>query len=268
MPLMDTLSPALDELLKLREQVTERTKTTEGEVRRANREYGKRLRELDSGFEAVGSSFATLEYKITDVGRTAARIGEQLESLHQSRSSAQATSLILSYYISLVHSTSTTGEGQAENPLDALFETRRTREGAAQLAVVLRRLMAVAKDMADNASAMLVDADATDAKENGGAHSPTHRLVMRRRTEKERAEAVRDEVDKYGERFETGVLRNFDRAYRNGDPRMMQHCAKILQDFNGGASCVQIYVNQHDFFITTTQRLEEAGRDGEEQTDM
>jgi exocyst complex component 5 len=29
-----------------------------------------------------------------------------------------------------------------------------------------------------------------------------------------------------------------------------QHCAQTLLDFNGGASCVQIYVNQHDFFIS------------------
>ena len=30
---------------------------------------------------------------------------------------------------------------------------------------------------------------------------------------------------------------------------LVQHCAQTLQDFNGGASCIQIYVNQHDFFI-------------------
>jgi hypothetical protein len=48
---MDTFSPALDQLLALRAQVVERTKKMEGDVRQANREYGKRLRELDSGFE-------------------------------------------------------------------------------------------------------------------------------------------------------------------------------------------------------------------------
>jgi len=30
---------------------------------------------------------------------------------------------------------------------------------------------------------------------------------------------------------------------------VFQHCAQTLLDFNGGASCVQIYVNQHDFFL-------------------
>lgn len=34
---------------------------------------------------------------------------------------------------------------------------------------------------------------------------------------------------------------------------VLQHCAQTLQDLNGGASCVQVYVNQHDFFISSVQ---------------
>lgn len=37
------------------------------------------------------------------------------------------------------------------------------------------------------------------------------------------------------------------------DP-LLQHCAQTLLDFNGGASCVQVYVNQHDFFINRVQK--------------
>lgn len=50
-PFLETFSPALDSLLSLRQQVAERTKKMESDVRRAEREYGKRLRELDGGFE-------------------------------------------------------------------------------------------------------------------------------------------------------------------------------------------------------------------------
>jgi len=32
-----------------------------------------------------------------------------------------------------------------------------------------------------------------------------------------------------------------------------------LQDFNGGQSCIQIYVNQHDFFISKERVQEAAG---------
>lgn len=34
------------------------------------------------------------------------------------------------------------------------------------------------------------------------------------------------------------------------EPFPLQHCARVLLEFNGGASCVQVYVNQHDFFIS------------------
>lgn len=194
------------------------------------------------------------------MGRTAARIGEQLESLHQKRSTAQATSLIVSYYLSLVHQTSTTGE--EPSPLDALYATRTSRDGRARIAVVLRRLMSVAKDMADSAALVLADAEAIDAKEGGGTHTQLHRNVLYRRGQQEKADRVRDEVQKYCDMFELDVRSIFDKAYKRGEPRMMAHCAQVLQDFNGGSSIIQIYVNQHDFFISKDKLLEEAGTKG------
>ncbi|KAK4685100.1 exocyst complex component 5, partial [Tremellales sp. Uapishka_1] len=274
-PFLQTFSPALDSLLNLRKQVAERTKKMEMEVRKAEREYGRRLRELDGGFEAIGSSFSNLESKITDVGRTAVRIGEQLESLHLTRSTAQTSSLLLSHYLSLSHQTATTPDPNnpvaPTNPLETLFATRTSREGRARLAVILRRLMGVAKDVADNAATAVHEAEtAATPKLEGddGAGTPvlSQKAVGKRKKEKEKAERVRDEIERYCEKFEKEVLRLFDRSYRKGDPRMMAHCAKTLLDFNGGTSCVQIYVNQHDFFISKDRVLEEAqkGDEGED----
>lgn len=77
------------------------------------------------------------------------------------------------------------------------------------------------------------------------------------------------------------MLNLFDRCYRKEDPKMMhvstpkswtrelpltedvQHCAQTLQDFNGGASCVQIYVNQHDFFINRVRQVNDFNKDTE-----
>lgn len=64
------------------------------------------------------------------------------------------------------------------------------------------------------------------------------------------AEQTREIIDRFAERFERDMLKLFDRFYRKSDPKMMSHIAKVLQRFNGGHSCVQIYVNQHDFFIS------------------
>jgi hypothetical protein len=202
----------LDSLLSLRAQVAERTKKMETDVRRAEREYGRRLRELDGGFEAIGSSFSSLESKINAVGRTAVRIGEQLEGLHNTRSTAQSTSLLLSYYLSLAHQTSLTTDpndpGRKETPLETLFATRTSRDGRARLAIILRRLMAVAKDVADNAATALEEEQDDKAK-------------VKRRAEQEKADRVRDEIERYCEKFEKECLRLFDRSYRKGDPRMM-----------------------------------------------
>lgn len=218
-PFLHTFSPALDSLLSLRAQVAERTKKMETEVRRAEREYGRRLRELDGGFEAIGSSFSSLESKINAVGRTAVRIGEQLEGLHNTRSTAQSTSLLLSYYLSLAHQTSLTVDpndpGRKETPLEALFATRTSRDGRARLAIILRRLMAVAKDVADNAATALEEEE--DEKNK-----------LKRRAEVEKADRVRDEIERYCEKFEKECLRLFDRSYRKGDPRMMAVCTVMF----------------------------------------
>ncbi len=70
------------------------------------------------------------------------------------------------------------------------------------------------------------------------------------------AEKTREEIDRYCERFERDMLKLFDKFYRKSDPKMMSHIARVLQKFNGGQSCVQLYVNQHDFFISKDRVLE------------
>jgi hypothetical protein len=86
--------------------------------------------------------------------------------------------------------------------------------------------MGVAKDVADNATTALTETEAAAAKtqgEDGAAIEPqvSIKVVGKRRKEKEKAERVRDEIERYCEKFEKEVLRLFDRSYRKGDPRMM-----------------------------------------------
>jgi len=86
--------------------------------------------------------------------------------------------------------------------------------------------MAVAKDVADNAASAAAEMEAAATPKVGAADgSPemgiTVKAVGKKRKEKEKAERVRDEIERYCERFEKEVLRLFDRSYRKGDPRMM-----------------------------------------------
>lgn len=150
-----------------------------------------------------------------------------MESLHNLRSVAQSASLILSYYLSLSQppapaSTQLNPEGNPspaeppQTPLDALFATRTSREGRARLAIILRRLSTLAKDVVENASAA-----ASNAQDNARDSDDDKGRLVKLRADVDKAIRIRDEVEKYAERFEKECLRLFDRSYRKGDVRMM-----------------------------------------------
>ncbi|KAH9894425.1 exocyst complex protein [Cubamyces lactineus] len=203
-PFIRTFEAAVDRLIAVRKDVQTKTEQSEKSVRVAERDYSKKMAELNRGFEAVGQSFSGMETKMNEVGRTAIRIGEQMESVHQQRQRAQAAYDLIDYYGQFAKDDTTR--------IDAL--KKEGKEGRRKVAVLLRRLATVAKE---------VDLPLSDK--------------------------TREHIDRYCEKFEKDMLHLFDRAYRRGDPKMMHHCAQTLLDFNGGASCVQVYVNQHDFFI-------------------
>ncbi|KAF8742465.1 hypothetical protein AX14_004331 [Amanita brunnescens Koide BX004] len=188
----------------MRKEVQAKTEQMEKSVRVAEREYSKKMTELNRGFEAVSTSFAGMESRMNRVSTTAVRVGEQLETVHIERQRAQAAYDLIDLY-------GLFAKGDTSQ-LDAL--RKEGRNGRRQVAILLRRLNTVARE---------VDLPSADK--------------------------TRENIDKYCEKFEKEMLGLFDRCYRKGDPKMMHHCAQSLLEFNGGASCVQVYVNQHDFFI-------------------
>ncbi|KAF7355497.1 Exocyst complex component protein [Mycena sanguinolenta] len=203
-PFINTFEAAVDKLIAVRKDVQSKTEQMEKSVRISEREYSKKMADLNRGFEAVGNSFAGMESRMNEVSSTAVRIGEQLETVHIERQRAQAAYDLIDFYNQF-------SRGDTDR-LDAL--RKEGRAGRRQVAVLLRRLNTVAKEV----------------------DLPT-------------ADKTRENIEKYCEKFEKEMLNLFDRCYRRGDPKMMHHCAQTLLEFNGGASCVQVYVNQHDFFI-------------------
>ncbi|KAJ3551412.1 hypothetical protein NM688_g4722 [Phlebia brevispora] len=175
-PFIRTLEIAVDELIALRKDVQTRTEHMEKGVKVAEREYSKKMAELNRGFDAVGSSFQTMESKMNEVGRTAIRVGEELESVHHQRQRAQAAYDLIDYYN--LFSRDDTAK------LDGL--KKEGKEGRRQVAILLRRLNTVAKEV-----------------------------------DLPNAEKTRENIDKYCEKFEKDILHLFDRAYRRSDPKMM-----------------------------------------------
>ncbi|KZT72555.1 exocyst complex component Sec10 [Daedalea quercina L-15889] len=210
-PFIRTFEAAVDKLIAVRKDVQTKTEQMEKIVRTTEREYSRKMSELNKGFESVGSTFSSMEAKMNEVGRTAIRIGEQLEAVHQQRQRAQAAYDLIDFYNQFARDDT--------SQLDAM--KKEGKEGRRKVAVLLRRLNIVAKEV-----------------------------------DLPHADKTRENIDRYCEKFEKDMLHLFDRAYRKGDPKMMHHCAQTLLDFNGGASCVQVYVNQHDFFIN---RVRETG---------
>ncbi|KAJ7094571.1 exocyst complex protein [Mycena belliarum] len=203
-PFISTFEAAVDKLIAVRKDVQSKTEQMEKSVRISEREYSKKMAELNRGFETVGNSFSGMESRMNEVSSTAVRIGEQLETVHIERQRAQAAYDLIDFYNQF-------SRGDTAR-LDALRKDGRA--GRRQVAVLLRRLNTVAKEV----------------------DLPT-------------ADKTRESIEKYCEKFEKEMLNLFDRCYRRGDPKMMHHCAQTLLEFNGGSSCVQVYVNQHDFFI-------------------
>ncbi|KAF5387631.1 hypothetical protein D9615_000574 [Tricholomella constricta] len=207
-PFIQTFEAAVDRLIAVRKDVQAKTEQMEKSVRVSEREYSKKMADLNRGFEAVGGSFSGMEARMNQVSSTAVRIGEQLETVHIERQRAQAAYEIIDFY------------NQLSKGDTARLDTMRKegRAGRRQVAVILRRLNTVAKEV----------------------DLPT-------------ADKTRENIEKYCEKFEKEMLVLFDRCYRKGDPKMMHHCAQTLLEFNGGTSCVQVYVNQHDFFINNVR---------------
>ncbi|KAF5359040.1 hypothetical protein D9758_004777 [Tetrapyrgos nigripes] len=208
-PFIRNFEAAVDKLIAIRKDVQAKTEQMEKSVRVSEREYSKKMADLNRGFETVGNSFSGMETKMNEVSSTAIRIGEQLETVHVERQRAQAAYDIIDFYNQF-------SRGDTSR-LDAL--RKEGRQGRRQVAILLRRLNTVAKE---------VDLPSADK--------------------------TRESIEHFCEKFEKEMLNLFDRSYRKGDPKMMHHCAQTLLEFNGGSSCIQVYVNQHDFFINSEKK--------------
>ena len=216
-PFAETISQAAHELQGIRTKVLERTASLNSAVQVSQSVYTKKIRQLTNNFDATQSSFDSLQTRISEVGRTAIRIGEQLEALDRQRTRASETKDLIEFYYMFAR-------GSSER-LDYLRK-HAGRDGRLKAATILRRLAVISRE---------VDIEGSSATSHA--------------------------IERYCEQFERDMLRLFDKYYRRSDPKMMSHIAHVLQRFNGGMSCINIYVNQHDFFISK-QRMAEAEKIG------
>lgn len=78
------------------------------------------------------------------------------------------------------------------------------------------------------------------------------------------ADIARDGIDKFAEKLERDLLNDFDNAYRSADLAAMKDSADILTEFNGGSSVIQMFVNQHDYFIVREKLVDTTTAENEQ----
>ncbi|GAA5971736.1 hypothetical protein JCM3765_006973 [Sporobolomyces pararoseus] len=239
-PHLETLEKTLSLLLPLRKSNALKISSLEKQVLQSERVYKSDVRSSKLSFESVCNNFLSLDSKINSLSRNSVRIGEQLESIDKLKQRAQEAHDLILYY----NEFSTSSTQSNDPPFSSRLEQMKKeggREGRYKVAIACRRLLSLSKEVDQLGG--IIESNSSQQVVSG-------------------SKTTRESIERYCEKFEKDLLKLFDKYYRRGDPKSMAHVAKTLQDFNGGQSCIQIYVNQHDFFISKDRVQEIAAGTG------
>lgn len=169
----------------------------------------------------------------------AVQIGEKLEDLDKQRRRALDASFLIQCWLEVSES----GE------LPSLEEVRRQGggDGKVRCAIIARQLMKISQRLDPQSW----NNSNGSKRINGGTNGVT-------------SYNTKEVIEKFSETLEKDLLKQFDISYRRQNFDDMMECAKVLYDFNGGASVVGLFVNQHQFFIDRNQLItDEVTTDGD-----
>ncbi|KAH8736760.1 exocyst complex component Sec10-like protein [Ilyonectria robusta] len=254
-PLIRTFENALSQLAQLGDELQEKESELFSQVRRAEAQHDQTLDTLGHKLDQSMSSFEALDLSLNQSnahshsassrsdggGNIAVQIGEKLEDLDRKRRRAQDAIFLIQCWTEV----SETGR------LTSLQDVQRQggSENKVRCAVIARQLMRISQRL-DPASW-----GQTNGHKNGktnGALPPT------------RSHNTREVLEKFCETLEQDLLQQFNNSYRRQNFEDMMECSKVLYDFNGGASVIAVFVNQHQFFIDRDQLLtDEVTMDGD-----
>jgi len=257
-PLIRTFENALSGLGDLSGQLQEKESELLSQVRRAEAQHqntldtlGRKLEQSIRQFEDLdvqlnnpqGSSSSSRGRISSSDGNVALQIGERLEELDRKRRRALDANFLIQCWLQV----SETGE------LSSLQDIQRQggAENKVRCAVIAQQLMRISQRL-DPMSWGQANGNGRNGATNG--NSPAGG----------RAHNTRELLEKFCETLEQDLLKQFNNSYRKQNFDDMMECAKVLHDFNGGASVIAVFVNQHQFFIDRDQLIsDEVMTDGE-----
>jgi len=217
-------------------------------VRRAEAQHASNTETLGEKLNSTINSFNKLDTSLKSSskerwgGNAAVETGKKLEELDRQRSRA----LDAHFLIECWEEVSNRGE------LTLLENLRRsgTGEGKIRSAHIARQLLRISQRL--------------DPKSWASTNGPKYTNGVSNGTTDVGSRNTREIIEKFSETLEKDLLKSFDDFYRRQNFDGMKDCALVLHDFNGGASVMAAFVNQHQFFIDRSQLVtEEVGGDQE-----
>ncbi|KAL8768554.1 MAG: hypothetical protein Q9209_005239 [Squamulea sp. 1 TL-2023] len=249
-PLIRTFENALNRMVDISGDLEHRENEVSAAVRRAEAQHGKttqstriELEEAMGKLERLNSSLSGSDQH--SVCRST-KIGQRLEELDRQRIRAQDTRFLIQCWL----------EVSERGELYMLEDIRRQGggENKVRCANIARQLMRISQRL-DPQSWPQVNGTIQVNGVNSG-HYQDRKKQQRHNT--------RELIEKFSETLEKDLLKSFDEFYRRENFDGMHGCAKVLYDFNNGASVIAAFVNQHQFFIERSQLItEEVGGDAE-----
>lgn len=240
-------------------------------VRRAEAQHGQNANTLGRKLNQTIDSFQKLDTSLNGStgsdtgggggGTAAVETGKRLEELDRQRRRALDAHFLIECWDEVCN----------RGELTLLENLRRsgTGEGKIRSAHIARQLLRISQRL-DPASWDESNGGVNGSAVNGQPRSPGPRVTMNGESAPANAangsgrRNTREIIEKFSETLEKDLLKQFDSFYRKANFDGMKECATVLHDFNGGASVIGLFVNQHQFFIDRSQLIaEEVGGDVE-----
>ncbi|KUJ08481.1 exocyst complex component Sec10 [Mollisia scopiformis] len=247
-PLIRTFENALSQLATLSDELGERETDLLTSVRRAEIQHDQTLETLGRKLDQSIDSFETLDVTLNNPngangndrngrsdggGMVAVQIGERLEDLDKQRRRALDANFLIQCWLEV-------SEAGELTSLEDMIRRQGSGENKVRCAIIARQLMRMSQRLDPQSWSQ------TNGKKVNGV---TNGVVGYRNNN------TRELIEKFSETLEKDLLKQFDDSYRRQNFDDMLECAKVLHDFNGGASVVALFVNQHQFFIDRSQLI-------------
>lgn len=245
-PFIRSFEHALKRISDLSGDLELRENELSAAVRRTEAQHQSVVQNLSSKLDHTVDSFHRLDSSLNGNGyetgeNSVGKIGERLEILDRQRIRAQDAKFIIQCWMEL----SERGE------LALLEDIKRQGDGSGNIRCA--RIARILTKISQRLDPGNWPNEPGKPKATNGINGHHESASARRRSQYN----TRELIEKFAESLEQDLLRSFDRFYRKRNFQGMMECASVLRDFNGGASVMTAFVNQHEFFIDRSQLITE-----------